>query len=110
MIVTIRDDALDAQYALQQQLKRFLFLHGRSKQQHRRRVLEKRRDAHKYHDGDAHGTERIGDVPAELLNEKGGDYDSDAAQRVGQHVQIDAAHVLVRAALALLMMMTMAMI
>ena len=42
--------------------------------------------------GDEHGTDRVGDHPAELVHQNGRNDDADAAQRVGQDVQEHALH------------------
>ena len=52
-------------------------------------------DTEEDHDCDGERAERVGDVPAELLDEEGGDDDADGAQGVGKDVQVNAGHVVV---------------
>jgi len=58
-------------------------------------VPEQGDDTEEDHDCDGERAERVGDVPAELLDEEGGDDDADGAQGVGKDVQVNAGHVVV---------------
>lgn len=53
-------------------------------------VLQQRDDAQKNERGDEERANRVGDQPAELPDEDGGDDDADAAQSVGQNVEENA--------------------
>ena len=80
---------------IEKELEVSFLVGGRPEQEHRGRVLEQRHDAQEYEHGNAERAERVGYEPAELLYEQRGDDHAHAAERVGEHVQEHAVHVVV---------------
>lgn len=74
-------------HLLQRDVQVLLVLGWSSEQENLAGVLQQRDDAEEDERGDEERADGVGDQPAELADEDGGDDDAHAAQRVGQHVQ-----------------------
>jgi len=76
-----------AAYLLQSSTNILLHIGRRSKQENVGRLPQEGDDTEKDHGGDKEGADGVGDVPAQVLNEEGGDDHAHTAQGVRQHVQ-----------------------
>lgn len=74
-------------HLLQSHVQVLLILGRSSQQEHLTGVLQQRDDAEEDERGDEERADGVGDEPAELADEDGGDDDAHAAQRVGQDVE-----------------------